>query len=358
MSTPADERGQFWVGGHYEDTPDLGPVRAGQMYVEYQRPASPSAPVPIVFVHGGGSTGVTFLRTPDGRPGWGPYFFSQGFATYVVDRPGFGRSPMVPSVYGPSYQRVTVQDMQLRNTRAAEFKLWPQARLHTQWPGEGKPGDPIFDASLDGRGINGLEDVAMEQALARDALSALLDLIGPAIVVSHSASGPIGFAIADKRPDAVRALVSLEPSGPPFHDVKQVGEDKPYEVGNVSRPWGLAAVPLTYDPPAADPSELKFVEVDQSPSPELVRGWLQAEPARRLPNLARVPILILTGEASYHAAYDHATSNYLTQAGVAHDFVRLEDRGVHGNGHSMAIEKNNVEVAEVVRGWLERKVFS
>lgn len=63
-----------------------------------------------------------------------------------------------------------------------------------------------------------------------------------------------------------------------------------------------------------------------------VRYWRQAEPARRLPNLARLRILIVSGEASYHAPYDHATSAYFAQAGVEHDFIRLAERGIHGNG--------------------------
>ena len=54
--------------------------------------------------------------------------------------------------------------------------------------------------------------------------------------------------------------------------------------------------------------------------PGLVRGWRQAEPARRLPNLAKVPILILVAEAS-HAAYDHCTAAYLAQATNIANFI-------------------------------------
>lgn len=87
-----------------------------------------------------------------------------------------------------------------------------------------------------------------------------------------------------------------------------------------------------------------------------MRGWLQADPPRRLVNLAGIPILILTAEASYHAAYDHLTSAFLRQAGVAHDFVRLADVGIRGNGHMMMLEKNNLEIAAYLRGWVEANV--
>ena len=95
---------------------------------------------------------------------------------------------------------------------------------------------------------------------------------------------------------------------------------------------------------------------DKPDAHDLVRGWLQAEPARKLPNLAKVPILILVAEASYHAAYDHVTSLYLTQAGVPNDFVRLPDIGIRGNGHMMMLEENNLEIAAVLHEWVAKRL--
>lgn len=45
---------------------------------------------------------------------------------------------------------------------------------------------------------------------------ALLGRIGPAIVVTHSQSGALGWLLGDARPALVKAIVALEPSGPPF----------------------------------------------------------------------------------------------------------------------------------------------
>ena len=61
---------------------------------------------------------------------------------------------------------------------------------------------------------------------------------------------------------------------------------------------------------------------------------------------------MVTAEASYHAPYDHCTVNYLVQAGVAVDFVRLEDRGIHGNGHMMMLENNNLVIAALLHDWM------
>ncbi len=72
--------------------------------------------------------------------------------------------------------------------------------------------------------------------------------------------------------------------------------------------------------------------------------------------LARVPILLVTGEASFRAQYDHCTAKFLTQAGVKNDHVRLERVGIHGNGHMMMLEKNNLAVAANLDKWLRTKL--
>jgi hypothetical protein len=76
-------------------------------------------------------------------------------------------------------------------------------------------------------------------------------------------------------------------------------------------------------------------------------------PARQLPNLQKMPILVLTAEASYHAPYDHCTVNYLRQAGVKLTYIRLADIGIKGNSHVMMLEKNNKEIAAVLAKWLD-----
>jgi hypothetical protein len=65
--------------------------------------------------------------------------------------------------------------------------------------------------------------------------------------------------------------------------------------------------------------------------------------------------VIVTGEASYHAAYDHCTAAYLEQAGAHNTFIRLADQGVRGNGHMMMIEKNSNAIAAVIAQWLDRQ---
>ena len=79
----------------------------------------------------------------------------------------------------------------------------------------------------------------------------------------------------------------------------------------------------------------------------------QAEPARTLPQIAKVPYVALTGDASIHITWDQCVINYLHQAGVAAEWIKLGEIGIHGNGHFSFIEKNNLEVAAVAERWIK-----
>ena len=335
----------FYVGGTYAGEGNAE-VMAGQMYVEVLRPARVTRKYPLVFFHGAGQTATNWIGTPDGRAGWADYFINHGYVVYLVDQPARGRSAWRSSVNGP-LQAVPVGTVELRFTAPERFKQWPQAALHTQWPGDGDKkgmrGDPIFDAFYATQ-VEGLASAVETQTLVQSAGAALLDRIGPAIVVTHSQAGPFGWLLADARPTAVKAIIAVEPNGPPFQNAI-TADDR-------ARTWGLTDIPLTYDPPAAKPEELHPEREEVGDGPGLTACWRQPTPARRLPRLQGIPILLLTAEASYHAAYDHCTSKYLTQAGVAHTFTRLEREGIHGNGHMMMLEKNNMRIADYLDAWL------
>lgn len=341
------EQGYFFVGGRYRETKD-GEIMTGQMFVQYQVPRDRRHLYPVVMWHGGGQTATNFLGTPDGRRGWADYFLDQGYAVYVVDQPARARSGFFTDVYGMT-RRPTTRAMAERFTTPERTGLYPQAALHTQWPGTGAPGDPVFDQFFASQ-VEDIADIRVIETLNRDAGVALLDRIGPAILLTHSQSGPFGWALADARPLLVRALLAIEPNGPPFFDNITVGAPGWFNDGPLARDWGIARLPLSYAPPAARADDLRPIRQDRADGASLVRCWLQPEPARQLTNLQQIPILIVVSEASYHAPYDHCTSRYLQQAGVGHDFVRLGDIGIHGNGHMMMLEKNNIAIAT----WLER----
>ena len=83
----------------------------------------------------------------------------------------------------------------------------------------------------------------------------------------------------------MRAIVAVEPNGPPGRTVRFVGAPEWFKEGPVELPYGLTPLPITFSPAIKDPSEIKWVKEDKPDSPDLVTCWTQAEPARQLPNL-------------------------------------------------------------------------
>ena len=345
-------QGYLFAGGKYS-TVNGRQVMSGQLYAEFQIPARQSHAWPIVMVHGGSQSGTNFTGTPDGREGWAQFFLRQGYAIYVVDQPGRGRAAYQADRYGPEAP-LNLETTQRQFAAPERYNRWPQAKLHTQWPGRGVPGDADFDQFYASQ-MPSIQDFTLQQELNRDAIVALLEKIGPSILLTHSQSGAFGWPVADARPDLVKAILAVEPNGPPFFTVDNVPAPEWYrDVTPPQRPWGVTAVPLTYSPAVATASDLAIVRQDMPDGPDLVRCWLQRAPARSLPKLQNLPILILTAEASYHAPYDHCTVKYLDQAGVRSTWIKLADAGIRGNGHMMMLEKNNLEIAAVMSKWLDK----
>jgi pimeloyl-ACP methyl ester carboxylesterase len=343
-------QGYLFAGGKYS-TINGRRVFSGHLYTEFQIPTRQTHPWPIVMIHGGSQSGTNFSGTPDGREGWAQFFLRQGYAVYVVDQPGRGRAAYEADVYGKAAP-LNPDTTQQRFVAPERYNLWPQAHLHTQWPGQGAPGDPVFDQFLASQ-LPSIADFTEQQQLNRDALVALLDKIGPAILLTHSQSGAFGWPVADARPTLVKAIVAVEPNGPPFYAIENTGAPDWFrDAGTMVNTWGITAVPLTYSPSAATPADLAAIREEKPDAPDLVRCWLQKTPAHTLPNLAKLPILVVTSEASYHAPYDHCTVKYLQQAGVRPTWIKLSDVGIHGNGHMMMLEKNNLEIAAVMARWL------
>jgi pimeloyl-ACP methyl ester carboxylesterase len=341
-------RGYFYVGGHYVGEPGKE-IMQGQIYVEVLAPKDVRRPYPLVLIHGAGQTATNWMGTPDGRKGWAEYFVEQGYIVYMIDQPMRGRSAYHPE--DGKTRMFTAKGEQFQFTAIETDGNWPQAKKHTQWPGDGankgRKGDPIFDAFYATQ-VETVMDADITQQRNKDAGAALLDKIGPAIVLTHSQSGPYGWLIADARPQLVKAVIGIEPAGPPF-EATIIGTGR-------TRPWGPTDIPLTYDPPVKDPSEIAIEREAKPDGPDLFTCWMQKAPARQLTNLKNIPMMITAAEASYHQVYDHCTAKYLAQAGVKTEYIRLQDKGVHGNGHMVMIEKNNLDVAKVVDDWVVKNV--
>lgn len=105
-----------------------------------------------------------WLTKPDGQPGWASYFLSRGFECYLVDLPFRGRSPWHPG--NGSMIDYPAEPIQTMFTACKDFGTWPQAKLHTQWPGPGTMGDPVFDQFY-ASGLPIVSDVVLQETASQ-----------------------------------------------------------------------------------------------------------------------------------------------------------------------------------------------
>jgi pimeloyl-ACP methyl ester carboxylesterase len=295
----SEVHGRYWIGAGSE----------APMNVEWSGPEPDGAPS-LVLIHGGGGQGTDWIGTPDGRPGWAPELAGRGHRVYVVDRPGHGRGGQWAGALGEMGPPPTADliGFLFRSPEGAH----PTAHLQTQWPSEGGPpeSDPAILQFLSGSRPMPT-DVSVAHALERRLGAELLDRVGESILFTHSAGAPAGWLIAAERPELVRAIVALEPFGPPF---------RPAADGLPGLPHGLTAAPME--------------------------------------GLEGIPVLLVTAEASLFGHFDTEVRDYLTETGAEVELLRLADHGVHGNGHGMIFERNHLDVLRVVmdalQGMLER----
>jgi pimeloyl-ACP methyl ester carboxylesterase len=313
-----EKEGSFFVNGQSYVTQypgaslATGPAAPGritinQMYVQYRIPAD-SKGVPIVMVHGSGHTGVTWETTPDGREGWATWFLRQGHPVYVVDHAGRGRSSFNPTPVnavrdgGADPKAMPTLFLGTIERGWANYRFGP--KYPEPFPGLQFPLDaldqylsqlvPNSESTLPGGGANTV-----------DALVALLDRIGPAVIMVHSQSGVYGINVVRKSPNRVRALVSVE-------------------------------------------------------------GGCDGVSARDHAAFAKVPMISVWGDNSVGAKGSVngdkrrggclQAVNTIKAGGGNAKLLLLPEAGVKGNSHMMMMDRNNLQVAGLIRQWISDNV--
>ena len=307
------DQGHFWVGIRTEEAGDNAVSIHGQMYVGYQLVEEKKHPYPLILVHGGGGQATDYMGTPDGRDGWLDYFLAAGFDVYFVDRPAHGRSPANTS-YG-----------ELADAPASGFMSFLAAS--PQWPGDAN--DPTDPALLQHVASSEPGPTVNAQML-KENFAELLDRVGPAIVITHSAGGPSGWLSMDARPELVKGVLAIEAAA------------------------GFQNLPLTWEPALSQGESLALVSIAAT---EEGKAPCQMQPEgsiRNLVNFEDIPVLgLLAPESTAFVPNYHCTINFINQAGGNARLLNLADIGIEGNGHFLNEAKNNGETAQVMIEWLE-----
>ena len=311
------EMGSFHVGGRLVEisgkpiketvfSPGSAPAKIDpngrymveQMYVQYVTPKTVKAKLPILLWHGGGLTGATYETTPDGREGWQQYFVRHGWKTYVSDAVERGRSGWAPPEIWPSEPQFLTIDNPWARFRIGSGRWTAETAEQTQLPGSQFPAEAY---------LNFMRQVVPRWTSTDDATLnayiALIDKVCPCVVLVHSQGGRFGQMAAQARPDKVKGLVLVEPAG--FGDPNQAAA------------------------------------LRHTPMLEVYGDYIEQD--SRWPSIRQTQMDL--------------NKKYI-DAGGSVDVVNLPNVGIKGNSHMMMMDRNNVEVADVIEAWLKKKGFT
>ncbi|ULQ58485.1 alpha/beta fold hydrolase [Brucepastera parasyntrophica] len=321
------EQGSFAVGGTMITAPGPFDPRsplapAGQTYrgdhasVSYQIPEN-SKQLPLVFLHGAGSSARVWETTPDGREGFANIFLRRGFSVYLVDQPRRGQAgrTMVEGTVNPT------PDEQLL---FGQFRLrvWPDFYPGVQFPRDEESLNQYFRQMTPNTG-------AYNAGVIADAVSALFARTGPGILVTHSQGGGPGWLIAMQNTN-VRAVASYEP-----------GSGYVFPPGEV---------------PAPMPSIAGTLSAEEIPLDEFLK-------------LTRFPIVIyygdnipsevtdIPGQENWRIRLDMARLwvEAVNRHGGDAVLVHLPEIGIRGNTHFPFSDLNSLEIADLLTNFLSEK---
>ncbi|WP_143322974.1 alpha/beta fold hydrolase [Candidimonas nitroreducens] len=212
------------VGGVPVTMDPNGDYVIGQMYAQYFLGGDGRRP-PILFWHGGGLTGACWETTPDDRRGWVEDFLLDGWDIYLCDAVERGRSGYAPIP--------DVWPAPISQTAASLFVRFRIGHAETNTTLENLAGHAFPGSQFPARQFTQFMRQVVprwshtdEQIMA--AYHALLRRIGRrSIIVCHSQGGMFGLRSAMEAPDAVTAVVALEPASVPLEKARQLGYSTP-----------------------------------------------------------------------------------------------------------------------------------
>lgn len=319
--------GEFDVRDLRSNAGEIFPIHQG--YARFQVPVKPRK-YPLVMVHGAGQTGKTYESTRD-REGYESIFLRRGWSVYIPDFTTRGRAPMTTfsgpfgnlmgqQVGPPTTQRYGNKHLfngfRFGNWTDGEPQFFPgvqfpQSRAEfEQFSAQSVPFDlasPRGDTTPD----------AVDTVSAN--LSALMSEVGPAILITHSQSGPFGWFTRIKNSN-VKAIVSYEPISFVFP-----AQDLPA---------GETGIPAEeFEKLTQIPIQIVFGDYISADGNHWQKVWHH--------NLRRARLFVDT------------INRYGGDAQVVH----LPEAGIYGNTHFPFADLNNDQIADLLSNFLQEKAL-
>lgn len=302
-------------------------------YAQYVIPKK-SRVYPLVMWHGYEESGQSWETTPDGREGYMQIFARRDWPVYVVDQPGRGRA---------GRSQLMFMDPKSIPAGSGESDAWSTFRIGEWIPGKKPSFSPGVQFPKDDESVNqflrwqtpdtgNISSQFVDNGdYMGETMGKLFEKIGPGILITHSASGGLGWLTGMKFPDLIKAIVAYEP-------------------GSVLFPEGETPADIVSDNTLAH----TFTQ------PHMV-------PVEEFNKLTKMPILIVYGDNIYKSnifgiefwrlSLERARQfvEIINRHGGDARLVHLPDIGIHGNTHFPFADLNNIQIADQLSEFLHSK---
>jgi hypothetical protein len=321
------KQGSFYFGGRsitapgtFEPTQPFGD-NSGETfdvdkgYVFFQIPPN-ARQYPLIMWHGGGQHGKTYEDFED-RDNFQSIFLRRGWSVYIIDEPRTGKAGF-PSFTGP-FGTLEGEEIIPNTTLAYGIKVgFNNFRLGI-WDESGRRFFkgvlfPRTNYALDQLNAQTIPIISTPREVKVDAVKRLFQKVGPAILMTHSASGSPGWFTVMAAPQQIAAVVSYEPVGFVF------------------------------------------------PEGELPEGETVSVPLTEFRKLTRIPIQIIWGDFIDSGPLNRTIlersrrfAEAINRHGGDAEVIHLPDVGIRGNTHFPFADLNNEEIADLLSRFLHRK---
>jgi hypothetical protein len=390
-----EDQGSFFVGGVQKITdyavvpPPAAPgapapagptpqqITIGQMYVQFQIPQKKyGGGWPVIMVHGSTHTGACLEATPDGREGWYPYFVRHGVPSYVVDQAGRGRSGFDQSVLHEGEARFVSGDAKRGAELIPSFGRITDNGAWTAWFGHLVPeGSTVLTGTLVPHGDT-KDPNPKPDAYQHVAPLFPIDATDADLVSRHGALGPKPagsngyYALEYYKQLVPNAEVTLPGSTCASCDPKELSPANTWTPQNlaalVERLGG--AIVVTHSQSGIMGHHMTRILKERGHL-DLLKGLVTLEGSCSLSNSGltaadfdNIPYMALKGDYTATSTVCQETVDAINarrtakQGSAKAEYLKLDDMGILGVTHMMMLDKKNLEIADIMLGWVEKNV--
>ncbi len=392
-----EDQGSFFIGGVPKVTehavrPPSGPgvvpaqqpfvptpqqITIGQMYVQFQIPARKNGPGwPVIMVHGSTHTAACLESTPDGREGWYPYFVRKGASTYVVDQAGRGRSGFDHSVLHEAEARLDSGDAKAAGDLLPTFGRISDNGAWTAWFGHLVPDNAtILNGTLVPHG-DPKDPNPNPDAFRHVGPQFPIDTVDSSVASRAGAIGPAPAGTPDRY--ALEYYKQLVPNAEVTLPGSMCTACDPQELSpaNTWTPMNLAllverlggAIVATHSQSGIMGHHMARILKERGHL-DLLKGLITIEGSCSLQNSGltaadfdRIPYLALKGDYTVTSTVCQDTVNAINtrranrQGTAKAEYLKLDEMGMLGITHMMMLDRRNLEIADVMLGWVNRNV--